>query len=164
MGKRRYTDKERELAFAEYAVCGNWQAVSEKLNIPVATLKTWWKNKPPDDGFDDIRRENKIGVLEEAGAAIENGVRLINRRIGRALQKEQELDEWIEEIVSDDDRSAKSKQAAISKIEALQLHKLNEISTAVGTLYDKRALAKGESTENIRISVKLPKEVEKYAE
>ena len=164
MSKRRYTDKDRELAFAEYAISGNWQAVSEKLSIPVATLKTWWKNKPPNDGFDDIRRENKKGFIEAAGEAIENGVRLINKRIERALNQEEELDELIKEVLDNKEQPAKAKQAAISKIEALQLHKLNEISTAVGTLYDKRALAQGETTEITRVEFKLPKDVTRYAE
>lgn len=52
----------------------------------------------------------------------------------------------------------------ISKIKALELHKLSEISTAVGTLYDKRALAQGQSTENTTIEIKMPQDVMKYAE
>ena len=41
---------------------------------------------------------------------------------------------------------------------------LNHLTTAIGTLYDKRALSKGESTENTKITFDLPPEVNKYAE
>lgn len=41
---------------------------------------------------------------------------------------------------------------------------VNQLTTAIGTLYDKRALAKGESTENTKITFDLPPEVDKYAE
>ena len=41
---------------------------------------------------------------------------------------------------------------------------LNHLTTALGTVYDKRALAKGESTENTKITFELPPEVDKYAE
>jgi len=41
---------------------------------------------------------------------------------------------------------------------------VNHLASIIGTLYDKRALAKGESTENREISFKLPEEVNRYAE
>ena len=41
---------------------------------------------------------------------------------------------------------------------------INHLTTAIGTLYDKRALAKGESTENTRITFDLPPGVDEFAE
>ena len=41
---------------------------------------------------------------------------------------------------------------------------VNHLTTVIGTLYDKRALAKGESTDNIKINVTLPPELKDYAE
>ena len=41
---------------------------------------------------------------------------------------------------------------------------VNQLSTFIGTLYDKRALTMGESTQNTEISIKLPEDVKKYAE
>lgn len=41
---------------------------------------------------------------------------------------------------------------------------VNQLSTVIGTLYDKRALARGESTENTTVTFDLPKEVEDYAD
>ena len=40
---------------------------------------------------------------------------------------------------------------------------LNQLTTALGTVYDKRALAKGESTENTKITFDLPPEVDEFA-
>lgn len=37
---------------------------------------------------------------------------------------------------------------------------VNNLSTVIGTLYDKRALAKGESTSNTDINIKMDKKVE----
>lgn len=39
----------------------------------------------------------------------------------------------------------------------------NHLTTVIGTLYDKKALAAGESTDNVRVSVKLPEELDDYA-
>lgn len=41
---------------------------------------------------------------------------------------------------------------------------VKHLSTVIGTLYDKRALARGESTENTSVTFDLPKEVEDYAD
>jgi hypothetical protein len=41
---------------------------------------------------------------------------------------------------------------------------INHLTTAIGTLYDKRALAKGESTGNTKITFDLPQGVDEFAE
>ena len=41
---------------------------------------------------------------------------------------------------------------------------MNQLTTALGTVYDKRALAKGESTENTKITFELPAGVDEFAE
>lgn len=41
---------------------------------------------------------------------------------------------------------------------------LSQLTTALGTVYDKRALAKGESTENTKITFDLPPGVDEFAE
>ena len=41
---------------------------------------------------------------------------------------------------------------------------VNQLTTAIGTLYDKRALAKGESTNNTKVVIQLPEGVDEYAE
>ena len=87
------------MAFAEYGVCGNWEMVSQKLNIPVSTLKTWWRQHPPDkDEYAEYRRKVKKGFIETASRAIENGAELINRRMELALKHQQELDDLLNDI------------------------------------------------------------------
>ena len=41
---------------------------------------------------------------------------------------------------------------------------VNHLTTVIGTLYDKRALARGESTERTTVEIKLPEEVKMYGE
>ena len=40
---------------------------------------------------------------------------------------------------------------------------VNQLTTAIGTLYDKRALAKGEATQNSKITFTLPEGLNEYA-
>ena len=116
------------------------------------------------DEYAEKRREVREGFIETASRAIENGAELINRRMETALKYQQELEGLLDEVSNDEDMTVPQKKALISKIKALELHKLSEISTAVGTLYDKRALAQGQSTENTTIEIKMPQDVMKYAE
>ena len=41
---------------------------------------------------------------------------------------------------------------------------INNLSTVVGTMYDKRALAKGETTSNTGITIKMDKKVEELSQ
>ena len=40
---------------------------------------------------------------------------------------------------------------------------VNQLTTVIGTLFDKRALAEGTSTDNVTVSIKLPEGIEEYA-
>lgn len=40
---------------------------------------------------------------------------------------------------------------------------INHLTTAIGTLFDKKALSEGNSTENVKVEVKLPPGVDEYA-
>lgn len=162
--QRTYTDADREQAFAEYTVLGNWELVSRKMGIPVNTLKSWWRRHPPDmDEYAEKRREVREGFIETASRAIENGAELINRRMELALKHQRELEELMNDVPADE-MTATQKKELLAKIRSIELHKLSEISTAIGTLYDKRALAQGQSTENTTIEIKMPQDVMKYAE
>lgn len=41
---------------------------------------------------------------------------------------------------------------------------VNHLTTVIGTLYDKKALADGKTTENVTVEIKLPPGVDEYAE
>ena len=41
---------------------------------------------------------------------------------------------------------------------------VNHLTTVIGTLYDKKALADGESTQNTSVIIKLPEAAKEYAE
>lgn len=40
---------------------------------------------------------------------------------------------------------------------------VNHLTTVIGTLYDKKALADGKTTDNVEVTVKLPEGIEEYA-
>ena len=93
------------------------------------------------------------------------GLDLLDRRLTTALEAEEGLAELLQEWMSapNAEISDKKKQALLTKVSALQIQKIGDITSAISTLYDKRALAKGEATENTSITVELNGEIEEWA-
>ena len=81
-----------------------------------------------------IVEENPKEYMDEKERFIETTTRLINKALGK-------LDEKLDE----DNNS------------------LSNITTAIGTLYDKRALAKGESTANESITIQMSEELKELS-
>jgi len=40
---------------------------------------------------------------------------------------------------------------------------VNHLTTVIGTMYDKKALADGKATDNVSVSIKLPEGIDEYA-
>lgn len=81
-----------------------------------------------------IVEENPKEYMDEKERFIETTTRLINKALGK-------LDEKL-----DDDNNS-----------------LSNITTAIGTLYDKRALAKGEATTNEAITIQMSEELKELS-
>lgn len=166
---KKYGDDIRELAYALYAVNGNKEETARQIlaqtGVKVAsnTIIGWINNRPPD-GFEELRAEKKKDFIESANAIIDKGMQIMDRRFTRALEQEQDIDSIIDVVSADGELSAKEKEGIVRNLRGLQLHDIKALTTAIGTLYDKRALAQGESTANTNIEFKLPKEVGDYAE
>ena len=124
-------------------------------------LKDEKKEKEPDE-FEQLRTQKKIDFIEKSSDIIDKALFLLEKRITTAIEKEEELEMLLDEVSVDSEMSAQQKQSLFSKIKSLELQKLGEITTAIGTLYDKRALAKGENTDSTKITIELPEGFEEY--
>ena len=91
---------------------------------------------------------------------------MLEKRLEIALNNQDELEEIIDQIWQMDkkDYDETKKRAMVNKISKMQLNSLSEITTALGTIYDKRNLAEGKSTVNTDINIKMDKKVEELAQ
>lgn len=153
---QKYPDDIKEKAFLLYATCGNYNEVSRELDVPITTIKGWVDKKNPDE-LDELRKKKKEEFVDKASDIIDKGLRLLNRRLDRAIEHEDDLDKLIDEIYRTDkeELSQEEKNRLVSKIRSLQIQNMRDITTAIGTLYDKRALAKGDSTDNQSIVIEI---------
>lgn len=144
----------------------NFSETARMLNLPVKTVEKIYKENKDKEEFTKLCQEKKEEFTETATRIINKATNLMEKRLDLANEHENELEELIEEIWKTDkkDMNETKKKALVSKIAGMQLYSIKELAIAVGTMYDKRALAKGESTTNTDITIKMDKKIEELAE
>lgn len=140
-----------------YAITNSYNQTAKDLGMPYATVKDIVKANQDADEFIKLRQQKKDEFADKASAIIDKGLYLLDKRLNRAIEEEDTLDDLIEEIwaMDDSEMSQQTKTATVNKIKQMQLHNLKDITTAIGTLYDKRALSRGEMTQNVGFATNL---------
>ena len=138
---------------ASYAVTHNYKQTSRDTGVPVATVKGIVDKNINNPEFEKLQNEIKANFADSATSIIEKGMTLLERRFNRALTHEAELDDFIEAITDTPNHqlSQQEKTQLVTKLRGLQLQDVKSITTAIGTLYDKRALAEGKPTERTEV-------------
>lgn len=135
----------------------NLRETARNLNMPLTTVKDIVDKNKSNPDFEQLRTQTEKAFAQKTTEIIEKGLLLLNKRLDRAIEHEEDLDELIEEIwdIDDEEMSYKDKDKLVNKIKTLQLQNIKDITTAIGTLYDKRALSKGEMTQNVGFATNL---------
>ncbi|MBP3359930.1 MAG: hypothetical protein J6N52_03680 [Clostridia bacterium] len=148
-----------------WAVTNNFKETARELELPVTTVKSIVDSNKDKPEFVKLRNEKMDEFSVRASEIIQKGLTLLNKRFDRAIASEEDLDLLIDEIFATDkeELTQDEKNRLVNKIRALQLQDIRAITTAIGTLYDKKALADGKPTENTKITFDLPEGVKDYA-
>lgn len=142
----------------------NYNETARNLGMAVSSVKDIVDNNKDKDEFVNLRIQKENEFADQATEIINKGLVLLSRRMNRAVEHEEELDDLIDEIwdLDEDEMSYKEKDKLVTKIKMLQLQNIKDITTAIGTLYDKRALSRGESTQNVDFATNF--NIDKLAE
>lgn len=129
----------------------NLRETARILNMPLSTVKGIVDENRYKEEFEELRTQKQKEFADKATEVIEKTLILLNKRLDRAISDEEELDDLIDEVYfkDNDEMSYTEKSAIISKIKGLQLQSVKELATLMGTTFDKRALSRGETTQNI---------------
>ena len=160
---KKYDAATKEKALAFMAASNNLEETSRQLNIPVTTLHTW-KTKAEKESleFVELRNKRKQGFINDAWDGIDKSKRLLLRKLERALTDEEKLDALLAEFESLDKELSKEQRSAMyKKFAALKLEDIGKLTTVLGTLYDKQALASEEATSIIKGTITLEDYVKK---
>lgn len=178
---KKYGDEIREKAFALLATNLTVQEVSKELNIPYTTVKTWndkWLKqsengeepkvsaesdspitKQDELNLAKLRNEKKKQFVEDAWRLIGKTRTILERRLDRAIADEEALDQLVDEIMQLDykELNGEQRKALYAKLSKIKVEDLKALSTVLGTLYDKQALANKEATTIVEGTVEIKK-------
>lgn len=151
---RKYTDEQREEAIALYALYGSFSRVGKEMGIPAPTVQTWVRKQDKADGsVIALRNKNKERFATKAWDTILKAHELLDKQLSTALEHQDAVDAAMDAILKAGDEVPPSLlKALITELQRLKRPDYRELTTAIGTLYDKQALAMGDSTNNTAVS------------
>lgn len=140
---------------ASYALTNSYNATAKECCVSDKSVKKIINEHSEE--FSKVSEEKKELFSERANRIINKSLALIENRIDTAKRNQEELEEIIQIVCEQDKKELNDtqKRAIINKISKMQLNSLSELTTALGTLYDKMRLATGESTENNKFEVNI---------
>lgn len=112
-----------------------------------------------DESLIELRKKKKEEFVEDAWGLIGKIRSLLERRLDRALDSENVLDELVEEITKLDHKQLTDSQrkALYCKMSAIKIESVKELAVVLGTLYDKQALANKEATTIVEGNIAVKK-------
>jgi len=136
-----------------WVITNNYKETASELDLPYMTVKSIVDKNRDKPEFVKLRNEKMNEFSSRASEIIQKGLTLLNKRLDRAIASEEDLDLLIDEIYATDkeELSQDEKNRLVNKIRTLQVQNMKDITTAIGTLFDKKALADGKPTERTEI-------------
>lgn len=127
------------------------QSVANQLNMSWSTID---KYSQEIDNLEEIREERKRIFIEKCWDSIYAGVDLGLKKIEESAKTAEEWHKELAEIADKMRKDGTDEQVIEELIRVLARSKdipLAQISTFIGTLYDKQALAHGDPTERVEV-------------
>lgn len=152
-------NKKIQEVIASYALTNNYNKTARECGICANSVKNIINKQKTENAeeYAKVCEEKKELFSERANRIISKSLDLIEDRIDTARMNQEELEEIIQMVWNMDKKELNEtqKKTIVNKISRMQLNSLSELTTAMGTLYDKMRLATGESTENNKFEVEI---------
>ena len=146
---QKYNKDVKERAYALFDTYNNMEFISRKLGVPVSTL--WgWKRKydkatENDPAIKAAREKQKAEFVRSAWRSINMTQELLERRLRRAVEDEDVLEELFRVIKTETGGS--ERREILKRVAAMKYDDIGKLTQALGILYEKQALANREETE-----------------
>lgn len=115
-------------------------------HMTVQDIKKECKEELNSDDYIQYRANKKREFIDNAFSVVEKALELANKRFSKALDDEDAIDQLID-AVQDHELTQVEKKTLVSRLNGLQMNNIRDIAVALGTIYDKQALASGEPTQ-----------------
>lgn len=137
--------------------------IAKTVEIGNGTAHKYKKELMQTDEFEQVRAAKKQEFINEAWNVVQKALKLADKRFSKALDDEAAIEKIINTIKHDDLTQAQ-KKSLVSRLNGLQMTNIRDISVALGTIYDKQALASGEPTTISESKEPLEELIAKYEE
>lgn len=124
-------------------------AIAKQVKVSWATVDKVSKEFPDD--LESLREQKRTEFIDRLWNSMDKALGLADKRIELALDANQKLDE-LHEAVGDSDMDPKKIFELQRAIEGISAVPLGQISTFIGTIYDKHALMTGGKTADIGLT------------
>lgn len=175
---QKYNEDLKEKAIALLTVNNSVSFVARELKLPRSTVKSWkedYDKKAQEGGEDTIaklRQKKKEDFVDNAWKLINDSMTVAQKRITRELELEDSVDKIAELLKANSKKIGEETGIGwfellnlIDRLKTVKNFKLSELSTLVGTMYDKQALANKEATQIVDFSYdKLMEKINKGEE
>ena len=173
---QKLEEKQIEVMRAYLAAGSSLAETARRMGLPKSTVATYKKRfesegkAPSDEGenersrtekgagardgggqtFEELRTLNTERFIADAGEIVGMTQQLVKHDLEYAIAHRAKIDQAIEVLCALGERiSPQELRACVKVLTELKLPDIGKLSSVMGTMYDKRALAKGEPTENI---------------
>lgn len=120
--------------------------IAKVVDLPFRTVNDIQREVSGTDDFTRYRTKKKEEFIDNAWRVVEKALTLVEKRFDKALADEEAISELIKAIYDNEDLTQTQKKAMAVKLNALQMTNIKDIAIALGTIYDKQALASGDPT------------------
>lgn len=142
-------DDKREHIKALLATGRAKNSIAKEVGVSWATVDKISKEAP--DEIENLREQKRTEFIDRLWSSMDEALKLADKRIAIAIDANNKLDE-LSDAVGDanlDPKQAMELQRALDNVTAVPL---GQISTFIGTIYDKHALMTGGKTADVGLS------------
>ena len=135
--------------------------ISSKTGVPKSTVYDWikkYRNENPDTDLNQIREKKKNNYAARAWDTMDDSLDALSMRIRADLDIECEIEKLKKTDIDNDE--LQERIALLRK----NADSTRDIISVIDKLYEKQALAHGDSTQNTNVVFTLPGGVIEYAE
>lgn len=143
------SDEKREQVKALLVTGMSKDKVAKTLKISWDTVNRISEEEP--DKIEEFRDIKRMQFVDRLWNSMDSALKLADKRIALAIDANQKLDQ-LSDMVGDSDLDPKKQYELQKAIENISSVPLGQISTFIGTIYDKHALMTGGKTADIGLS------------
>lgn len=143
------SDEKRETVKALLATGAAKNDVAKKCKISWETVDRISKEDP--DGIANLREHKRSQFIDRLWSSMDEALKLADKRISLAIDANQKLDD-LSDMIGDAELHPKQVAELQHAIDSITSVPLGQISTFIGTIYDKHALMTGGKTQDIGLT------------